>query len=229
MRHRQWLAVAVTAVAISGVTTGAARADGTTDAAFLRTVHQGNLAEIDAGNDAQGNATTACVRATGRTLIRDHTQLDGDVRNLAAKLGVSLPPGPSAEQKQQLASVRDKAGAKAYDDAWLSAQAENHGKTLDLIDRQISTGGNQEISAAAKAARPVVAMHLDLVKGGVCHAQPSVRAVPAGDGGAAAPPDAFGDMATSTAGRAALGGTLLAGAVALVVRRRRNRPDSGPR
>ncbi|KNB54293.1 hypothetical protein AC230_05830 [Streptomyces caatingaensis] len=192
-------------------------------------MHQGNLAEIAAGNDAEGDATTACVRSVGRTLVRDHTQLDGDVRTLAGKLGVSLPAGPSAEQKQQLASIKAKAGTKEYDAAWLSAQADNHAKTLDLIDRQISAGRNAEITAAAKAARPVVAMHLNLVRGGTCHSQPSAHAVPAGDGGTAAPPDTFGDMTTSTVGRTALGGVLLAGSVAWFVRRRRNRPQDGPR
>ncbi|MGK5638051.1 DUF4142 domain-containing protein [Streptomyces sp. URMC 126] len=226
MRNRQRVAVTVAALAISAsvaavAPAGAADSGGVTDSAFLKTVHQGNLAEIESGNDAQTNAVSACVKDTGRMLVRDHGKLDGDVKTLAGRLGVSLPAGPSAEQKQQLASVRAKAGSEEYDAAWLSAQEGNHRKTLSLIDEQISSGRNAQITAAAKAARPVVAMHLDRVSGGTCHAGPSSHAVPAGDGGTAAEDAASGAHDAVTVGATAAGGALLAGALAWVVRRRR--------
>ncbi|GHF70937.1 hypothetical protein GCM10010218_60340 [Streptomyces mashuensis] len=229
MRSRQWAAAAVTALAVATATTGPAHAEsdpGVTDGAFLKTVHQGNLAEIEAGHDAQKNGTSACVKNTGAIFVRDHTKLDGDVTALAGKLKVSLPSAPTAEQKQQLMEIRTKAGTGAYDGAWLSAQAENHRKTLGLIDQQIASGRNAQITAAAKAARPVVAMHLALVKGGVCHGQSSTRTVPAGDGGMAAGAEASGGMTGAVAGGAAVAGTLVAGATVLFVRRRRTKAAS---
>ncbi|MER5782586.1 DUF4142 domain-containing protein [Streptomyces mobaraensis] len=240
MRNRQRMAVvaAGTVICASLAAYAPAGADGNdggsatdgavTDSAFLKTVHQGNLAEIEAGNDAQTNAVGACVKDVGRMLVRDHTKLDGDAKQLAKKLDVSLPAGPSAEQKQQLASVRAKAGTKDYDSAWLSAQDENHRKTLALIDGQIASGRNAEITAAAKAARPVVAMHLDRVSGGTCHGQGSSHSVPAGDGGMAADTNS-GSTAPVTVGTAALGGLLLTGALTLGARRRRSRTTHGPR
>ncbi|MEV4742564.1 DUF4142 domain-containing protein [Streptomyces sp. NPDC049555] len=232
MRSRQWAAAAVTVLATCTATTGPAHAEGApgpTDGAFLKTVHQGNLAEIEAGNDAQHNATTACVKDAGAMFVRDHTRMDGDVKALAGSLRIALPGGPTAEQKQQLAGIRAKAGTKAYDSAWLSAQAENHRATLALIDEQIASGRNARITAAAKAARPVVAMHLARVSGGVCHGQAPVRTVPAGDGGMAAGADAYGETVTAVAGGAALGGTLLACGTVLVLRRRRTRAASARR
>ncbi|MER7405179.1 DUF4142 domain-containing protein [Streptomyces sp. NPDC000070] len=202
-----------------------AAAVSTQDASFLRASHQGNLAEIAAGRDARKNATTDCVRHVGAVLVRDHTALDSDVRALAGKLNVSLPSGPSAEQRRVLASVRAKAGSAAYDKAWLVAQNDAHIKTLALIDQEISGGSNAEVVAAAKAARPVVKMHLDMVRGGTCHAPGTSKTVRAGFGPRAASAD---DTTSRTAATAlGAGGALTAAAAAWYLRARRRAATGG--
>lgn len=179
------------------------------DTAFVRTVHQGNLTEIAAGQDAQAHATTACVKEVGDVLVRDHTKLDADVKALAGKLGIALPAGPSATQNQELASLREKGGSPAYDAAWLKIAEAGHAQTLALIDQEVKTGANAEVVAAAQAARPVVAMHLEMVRGGTCHAGMAAGTVHAGDGGqlAAATGRSYGTAALVTLA----GGALLAG------------------
>ncbi|MEU1623429.1 DUF4142 domain-containing protein [Streptomyces sp. NPDC005722] len=211
-------------MAISAVAAPQATAASVSDQeiAFVRAVHQGNLAEIAAGQDAQAHATTACVKEVGEVLVRDHTKLDADVKALAAELGISLPAGPSATQDQELASVREKSGSSAYDAAWLKINDVGHVQTLALIDQEVESGANAEIVAAAKAARPVVAMHLQMVEGGTCHASMDTGTIHAGNGGqvAAARDASFGTPAV--VGLA--GGALLAGLSAgwLVRLRRRS-------
>ncbi|WP_411105242.1 DUF4142 domain-containing protein [Streptomyces sp. cmx-4-9] len=147
----------------------AAPAPNTADARFVQMAHQSNLAEIAAGQDAQKNATTACVKQAGATLVSDHTKLDAELSALAKKGDVSLPGSPTREQQMTLADVRSKAGSADYDKAWLMAQDAGHTKTLALIDQQINHGKDTETTTAAKKARPVVAMHLEMVRGGTCH------------------------------------------------------------
>ncbi|GAA3387030.1 DUF4142 domain-containing protein [Streptomyces roseoviridis] len=153
------------------------------DRMFLEAAHQGNLAEIAAGQDAQRHATTSCVKAVGGVLVRDHGKLDADVTALAKKLGVSLPAGPEPEEERKLEALRSKSGTPAYDAGWLAGQEAAHTKTLALIDQELKTGRNSEVFAAARSARPVVAMHLDMVRGGVCHAAKAPENVHAGSGG----------------------------------------------
>ncbi|MFF8829658.1 DUF4142 domain-containing protein [Streptomyces sp. NPDC015131] len=195
IRTPHWAATALTCLALSGIAAGhaapalaSAPADGAstalaTDAAFLRASHQGNLTEIAAGKDARKHATTDCVKQVGEVLVRDHTKLDADTRALADDQGVDLPMAPSKEQQQTLADLRAKAGGPAYDAAWLKAQAAAHEKTLARIDNQIARGENARVTAAAKAARPVVAMHLGMVRGGTCHTASAPHTIHAGNGG----------------------------------------------
>ncbi|WP_234334921.1 DUF4142 domain-containing protein [Streptomyces sp. NRRL S-118] len=193
---RRGAATALACLAFTGIAVGlaapaAASGDASAlpvDNAFLRASRQGNLAEIAAGQDAQKNATTSCVKSAGQALIRDHTKLDASTKALSDKLGVDLPVAPTAEQQKALESVMKKAGTSAYDTAWLAVMAAAHEKTLARIDNQVAHGRNAEVTAAAKAARPVVAMHLDMVRGGACHhtGDHTPKAIHAGSGGQAA-------------------------------------------
>ncbi|WP_326569998.1 hypothetical protein OIE69_00815 [Actinacidiphila glaucinigra] len=79
---------------------------------------------------------------------------------------------------------------------------------------------NAEVVAAARTARPVVAMHLEMVRGGTCHAASDTGMIHAGSGGQLAA--AQGSAATAgVVGMA--GGALLAvsGAAWLLGIRRR--------
>ncbi|MFK8906719.1 DUF4142 domain-containing protein [Streptomyces sp. YS-3] len=139
------------------------------DTVFLQTIHQANLAEIAAGKDARTHAKSACVKQVAAILVRDHTMLDNKGAALAKTKGLSLPNESTAAQQKQLSALRSKNGTTGYDTAWLKDQATSHQQALALIDKEVSTGKDTQIRAAAKAARPVVAGHLKMVQGGTCH------------------------------------------------------------
>ncbi|HZG05648.1 MAG TPA: DUF4142 domain-containing protein [Streptomyces sp.] len=226
MRTWHWASTTAAALTMAGAVTCPAVAveqASEQDSTYLKASHQGNLAEIAAGQDAQRNAATSCVRNVGAVLVRDHTRLDAQDKALAGKLGVSLPGTPTAEQQQQLAAVRAKAGTPEYDRAWLRLQAASHEKTLALIDQEIRTGRHPEVRASARAARPVVAMHLEAVRGGTCRAPAHAMTVPSGSGGQAA--DSPG--VRQHAGAAALGGGVLLAASGAVWAARARRAAAG--
>ncbi|MGW0393466.1 DUF4142 domain-containing protein [Streptomyces sp. NPDC003042] len=211
--------VATAALIAAATFLGAPSASATEqDTAFVKAAHQGNLAEVAAGSDAQKHATTACVKGVGAVLVRDHTKLDAGLKTLAAKLNATLPSSPTAEQQKKLAAVQAKAGTAAYDAAWLSDQDAAHTEALALIDREISTGGNADAVAAARAARPVVETHHDMVRGGTCRHGKEAATISAGSGGHLA---ADHDR-RATIGIVSLvgGGVLTAGVTFLLARRR---------
>jgi putative membrane protein len=223
MRLKRWAPVALTCLALHGIAAPAVADDtglSTADAAFLRAAHQGNLAEIAAGQGARKNAMTDCVKRAGGILVADHTRLAQDIKALAGKLGVTLPGTLTAAQMNELAAVQAEAGTAAYDATWLDTQKAAHETGLELIDKQLTSGSNAEIKAAARAARPVVAMHLQMVHGGTCRIPSTPSDIHAGSGGQAA---ASADRQT-VLGAAVLGGggLLLATGWFLAVLRRRS-------
>ncbi|MEU9192314.1 DUF4142 domain-containing protein [Streptomyces hundungensis] len=172
--HTCATAAAAVALALTGTTAafGAAGPAANPDAAFLQAVHQSNLTEIAAGKDARAHAKSDCVKQVADVLVRDHTTLDAKGAALAKTKNISMPKEPSAAQQRQLAALKPMNGTAAYDSAWLKAMSSGHREALTLIDKELNSGKDKDIQAAAKAARPIVASHLDMVKDGVCHASP---------------------------------------------------------
>jgi putative membrane protein len=175
-RVRHWCSAAATAGLVIALGTVGSMAHAapvpsvsSRDTAFLRSIHQANMAEIASSQHAVAHGRTACVKQVATILVRDHRRLDAGGVALAKRLRVSLPASPTAMQKAQFAAVKAKTRT-AYDAAWLNLQARAHNEALRLIDSEVASGRNAQVKAAARAARPVVVRHLAMVRGGVCHA-----------------------------------------------------------
>lgn len=194
-------------------TEASAAAPSAQDRTFLVAAHQSNLAEIAAGRAAQQKATTSVVKRHGQQFITDHTRLDGNLTAVAGKLGVTLPGAPTAAQQASLAAVTAQSGA-AFDKAWIQQQTTGHLQAKAAGQKELATGSDTSVVALAKAAGPVVQIHLNmlLASGG------TPTGVDAGTGGQAASAPA-GDRPL---GWGLLGlGALLTALVVAVVRPRR--------
>jgi putative membrane protein len=163
---------------------GAQAAPSAQDQAWMTAAHQGNLAEIAAGQAAVAQASTDTVRELGQMLITDHTTLDANLTAAATELGITLPTAPSPEQQAELNAVAAKSGA-AFDSAWVESQIAAHRATLAAGETELATGSEQQVKDLAAAAAPVVQHHLDEALA----AAPQFgvpTSVPAGTGGQAA-------------------------------------------
>jgi putative membrane protein len=191
----------------------AAAAPSSQDRAFLVAAHQNNLTEIQAGRAALKKSSNDVVRRHGQLFITDHTRLDADLRAVAQQLNVSLPSQPNAKQRATLASVSALSGT-AFDAAWLRSQLTGHRQAKADGQRELSQGSDGQVKGLARAAAPVIQMHLAMLQ----EATGTPSGLATGNGGQAA---------TRSGGRAGLGtgllglGGVLVAAAALVLRRRR--------
>lgn len=220
---RRALTVAATAAAIvmlGGTGAHAAPADlNAQDRAFLAAAHQSNLAEIQAGTLAQQKATEQATKELGAKWIADHTKLDGSLRAVATKLGVTLPTAPNAEQRAAAARLTAASGA-AFDKLWFELQMDGHMKTMAVGEKQVAGGNEAEVVALAKAAGPVIMEHGRLLDENATEVGAAPSAVDAGTGGQAAQER----RSVLLAGAVAATGLLLVAVSALTLRRRRVAP-----
>jgi putative membrane protein len=203
--------LALTAVGVAGASTATA-APNAQDRAWLVAAHQSNLTEIQAGTAAQQKATSQVVKEHGALFIRDHTRLDANLQAVAKQLGVTLPTAPNEAQRATLASVAAKSGS-AFDSAWLTSQLAGHRAAKADGAKELSNGSDPTVLALAKAAAPVVQMHLSMLEQATGTAPSGVNA---GTGGQAA---STGGVQTSWV-LVGLGLMAGAGALALVRPRR---------
>jgi putative membrane protein len=183
------------------------------DTSWMVAAHQGNLAEIAAGTDAQQKAASSQVKGLGAMFVQMHTQLDQQLTQAAQQLGVQLPNAPSPAQQAQLSAVQQKTG-QAYDAAWVAQQIASHTTTLADTQRELSAGSDPTVLDLARTATPVVQQHLGELRNTA--AQLGIpTSVPGGTGGQAADDTEGAGWALAGAGALAM----LAGAAVLVRRR----------
>jgi putative membrane protein len=152
---------AATATAISTAT--ATPTASSQDATYLRQAHQSNLAEIAAGQTAEQKGNSAAVRALGQRLVTDHTALDQSLRQVATRLGVSLPATPDARQ-QMLAQQYATATGEAFDRLFVSTQIDGHAQAMQAGNTELSRGTSDTVKLAARSAAPVMSAHAGLLK-----------------------------------------------------------------
>ncbi len=140
-----------------------------TDANIAAIVLAANTADVENGKLAKSKATSADVKQFAETMITDHTAVNGQAADLAAKL--KLTPVPNDASRNLTAST-DKArkdlaakSGKAFDKAYMANEVTYHESVLDTIDKAlIPSAQNAELKALIEKVRPAFVAHLEHAK-----------------------------------------------------------------
>ena len=146
--------------AASSGPTAATIAPSTQDQSWMVVAHQGDLAEIAAGQAAVADGHSEAVKRLGQMMIDDHSKLDDDLTAVARRLGVALPTAPSEDQQTSLAALQAIDGVQ-FDDAWIGSQIDAHRAAIEAGKFEQSKGTDPTVTALAAAAAPIVQRHLD--------------------------------------------------------------------
>lgn len=139
-----------------------AQAPSTMDKQFMKKLCQGNHAEVAAGKIALKNSQDEKVRAVAQTIITEHTANDAKLHTLAEKYNVRLPNQPDAKHKamaKKLAAMR----GNAFDNAYITGQMKDHGKTISLLRMEMEKGKNSEVRSFATETLGGVLAHNDKI------------------------------------------------------------------
>jgi putative membrane protein len=130
---------------------------------FLDQAAEANNSEIRAGLLAQAQAQNPEVKAFGRLMVFDHTEVGNEAGGLAEHLGVSLPTGVSQQAQQTMSELKKEQGA-SFDRTYMQAQVKDHKQVIDEFKKEASSAGNSEVGQFAKLTIPLLEQHLALAE-----------------------------------------------------------------
>ncbi|MGW5198455.1 DUF4142 domain-containing protein [Streptomyces spiralis] len=133
------------------------------DRDFVTKVRLAGLWELPAGEQAEENGTTEAVRTAGRHLVEGHTFLDRRVRDVAARLGLTLPNEPTAQQKQWLDTL-NAAHGEDYDRRFANILRLAHGKVFSLVAEVRASTQNSLVRDLADDANTTVLDHIKVLE-----------------------------------------------------------------
>ncbi len=133
------------------------------DRIWMKKIHRGYLAEARAGGLAERKGTAAAVKELGAKLVSAHTELDAELTQTAARLGVELPAAPSGAQKK-VGKALESASGEDFDRMFLAMIRKQHAAAIGETRAQIKKGSSPEVKEMAKSALQVLRHHLLLAK-----------------------------------------------------------------
>ena len=140
-----------------------------TDAQIAHIVVTANQVDIDAGKLAASKATNPEVKKFGQTMASDHTGVNKQAGDLAAKLKVTPADNPTSQSlkangDKNVAALKGLSGA-AFDKAYIDNEVTYHQAVLDALDKTLIPGAsNDELKALMVKVRPAFVAHLEHAK-----------------------------------------------------------------
>lgn len=154
------------AVALSGPVFAqgmAAKAVPAADKEFIIKAAQGGMGEVALGQLAQAHGTGG-AKQFGARMVKDHTKANAQLKQVAAKQGVSLPAAPGPEEQATKARLSKLSGA-AFNKAYISDMVEDHKKDIADFTKEATTGKDPVVKAFASKTLPTLRMHLQMAQG----------------------------------------------------------------
>jgi putative membrane protein len=128
------------------------------DRAFMMEAASGGMAEVEMGRLAAKKGRSAAVKAFGQRMVRDHSQANAELKRLARRKGVTLPPGPTDEQKAEREKLSNLSGAD-FDREYMSMMVEDHNKDVKAFQDKAGNAGDADLKRFVVKTLPTLKMH----------------------------------------------------------------------
>jgi putative membrane protein len=139
------------------------------DAEIAHVAVTANAVDIEMGQIAEKRASSKAVKDFAATMIRDHTGVNKQAGELAAKLHVT-PAGNAVSTSLRTGETAskaklDKATGAAFDKAYMDNEIAYHQAVIDAVDKVlVPQTQNAELKALLENVRPALVAHLDHAK-----------------------------------------------------------------
>ena len=139
------------------------------DRKFMMEAAQGGMLEVEASRMALERASSQQVKEFAQQLLKDHTDANEKLMQIAQDKGVKLPKELDAKHKQQLSKLGKLKGDE-FDRMYMQELGhKDHKKDIQAFEKQARQGKDAELRTFAEETLPVLQKHLSMaqkVRGG---------------------------------------------------------------
>ena len=133
------------------------------DADFAADTAAGGVAEVELAKLAKEKSTNPAVTAFADRMIADHGAADAQLKQVAARLGWTLPTDMGPQHRETYSNLKKLSGER-FDAAYRLAMVSDHSKTVAAFEQQAEYGKTPELSAFARTVLPTLQQHLEMAQ-----------------------------------------------------------------
>lgn len=129
------------------------------DSTFVMKAAHANIAEVELGKLALKKSQNDEVKKFAQRMVDDHGKAANELKAIASRKNVTWPKELDADHKS-LESQLSKLSSPAFDQAYMEAMVEGHGKVAKEVRTESQSGKDPEVKAWAAKTLPTVEAHL---------------------------------------------------------------------
>lgn len=130
---------------------------------FANEAADGGMMEVDLGKIAVQNAKSQAVKDFGQMMIDDHTKINNQLKDLAAKKMIDLPTAVTDSQQKEIDNLSKKTGAD-FDKAYVSMMVDDHKKDIAAFKKNGNMLTDPDFKSFIANTIPVIQKHLDAIE-----------------------------------------------------------------
>jgi putative membrane protein len=135
----------------------------TSDATFMTAAARGGMAEVQLGQLAQRNGSSAAVKRFGQRMVDDHGRSNQEMMALAQRKEITPPSSVGAEHQQTYDELAKLRGA-SFDRAYAQAMVKDHQEDLRAYQEEAANGTDPDVRAFAARHVPLLQEHLRMAQ-----------------------------------------------------------------
>ena len=129
------------------------------DNSFILAAAQGGMTEVKLGELAAQKGMRDDVRAFGQMMVKDHTAINGDLKALAAKKGVTLPDSLDTKHQGMVDKMTALTGSE-FDGAYIADMMTDHQEDAKEFKAESAATQDADLKSFLDKSIPVVDKHL---------------------------------------------------------------------
>ena len=133
------------------------------DSKFATEAASGGMMEVELGQLAATNASSANVKKFGQMMVTDHSKANTELKAVAAQKNITLPTAPMEDHQKHIDELKAKTGAD-FDKAYVDMMVDDHQEDISKFEDEAKNGNDADLKAFASKTLPVLKKHLQAVK-----------------------------------------------------------------
>lgn len=141
---------------------GAAKATAA-EKAFIKKAADGGMTEVEMGQLAAEKGGSDAVKDFGSRMVKDHGKINDELKEVAGKLGVTVPTKISAKHEAAIKKMSALSGA-AFDNAYVPDMVTDHKKDIAEFEAAQKTVKSEDLKEFIEHSLETMKDHLQKIE-----------------------------------------------------------------
>lgn len=131
--------------------------------AFIKNAANGGMTEVNLGKLAAEKGESQEVKDFGNQMVKDHSKINDNLKEVAGKLGVTLPDKVNAKHQAKIDKMEKMSGA-AFDKAYVNGMVMAHEKDIAEFEKAGKEVKNEDLKKFIDDSVPTMKEHFEMIK-----------------------------------------------------------------